>query len=116
MSITEQQNNKRIAKNTLYLYSRMLVILLVSLYTTRIVLRALGVEDYGIYNIVGSIIVFFSFINNGLVNATRRYITAELAEGNLETQRDIFSAAIKSHLLIGFIIEAVLDSISNVTL
>ena len=97
-------NNIRIAKNTMYMYLRMFVILIVSLYTTRIVFNVLGVEDYGIYNVVGGVIVFFTFINQSLAGATQRYITAELAEGNLESQRDIFSAAIKSHILIGLII------------
>lgn len=97
-------NNIRIAKNTMYMYLRMFVILIVSLYTTRIVFNVLGVEDYGIYNVVGGVIVFFTFINQSLAGATQRYITAELAEGDLESQRNIFSAAIKSHILIGLII------------
>ena len=97
-------NNIRIAKNTMYMYLRMFVILLVSLYTTRIVFNVLGVEDYGIYNVVGGIIVFFSFINNSLTGATQRYITAELAEGNADSQREVFSTAIVSHLLIGIVI------------
>ena len=57
-------NNKRVAKNTLYLYFRMLLIMGVTLYTSRIVLNALGVEDFGIYNIVGGVVILFSFINN----------------------------------------------------
>ena len=97
-------NNIRIAKNTMYMYLRMFVILLVSLYTTRIVFNTLGVQDYGIYNVVGGIIVFFTFINSSLAGATQRYITAELAEGTIESQRSVFSAAIISHLLIGFVI------------
>ena len=97
-------NNIRIAKNTMYMYLRMFVILLVSLYTTRIVFNVLGVQDYGIYNVVGGIIVFFTFINSSLTGATQRYITAELAEGNLDSQREVFSTAIVSHLLIGLLI------------
>ena len=80
------------------------MLLIVSLYTTRVVFNVLGVQDYGIYNVVGSVIVFFTFINNSLAGATQRYITAELAEGTLDTQREIFSAAILSHLLIGLVI------------
>ena len=98
------ENNIRIAKNTMYMYLRMFVILLVSLYTTRIVFNVLGVQDYGIYNVVGGIIVFFSFINGSLAGATQRYITAELAEGNPYSQREVFSTAIVSHLLIGLFI------------
>lgn len=97
-------NHIRIAKNTMYMYLRMFVILVVSLYTTRVVFRVLGVEDYGIYNVVGGVIVFFTFINSSLAGATQRYITAELAEGTVESQRNVFSAAILAHLLIGLVI------------
>lgn len=97
-------NNVRIAKNTMYMYIRMFAILVVSLYTTRIVFNVLGVEDYGIYNVVGGIIVFFTFINNSLGGATQRYITAELAEGTLESQRGVYSAAIVAHLIIALVI------------
>lgn len=78
----------------------MLVIMIVSLYTTRVVLQALGIDDYGIYNVVGSIVVFFSFINAGLAGATKRYVLAELAVGDLKTQRKVYTLAIKAHLLI----------------
>ena len=69
---TTSLNNKRIAKNTFYMYIRMGVTMLVQLYTSRIVLNALGVDDYGIYNIVGSVIVAFSFISGPLGAATDR--------------------------------------------
>lgn len=72
-------NNKRIAKNTLYLYFRMLLIMGVTLYTSRIVLNALGVEDFGIYNIVGGVVILFSFINNALSSATQRFLNFEMA-------------------------------------
>ena len=99
-----QVDNKRIAKNTLYMYLRMLVTMVVSLFTTRINFQALGVDNFGIYNIVGSVIVFFTFINSGLTTATRRYITAELAQGNEESQRNVFNLAILAHILIALII------------
>lgn len=86
------------------MYLRMFVILLVSLYTTRIVFNTLGVQDYGIYSVVGGIIVFFTFINSSLTGATQRYITAELAQGDTDSQREVFSTAIVSHLLIGLLI------------
>ena len=92
--------NKNIAKNAIYMYIRMFVLMLVSLYTTRVVLQTLGIDDYGIYSVVGSIVVFFSFINSGLSGATKRYIIAELAIGDLYSQKKIYSLAIKAHLLI----------------
>lgn len=97
-------NNKRIVKNTLYMYFRMAVMLLLSLYTARIVFNALGVEDYGTYNIVGSIIVFFSFLNNGLGNATKRYITSEIASGTDKSRREIFNSTVIAHILIAVVI------------
>lgn len=97
-------SNKKIVKNTLYMYLRMFVILIVSLFMARVVFNTLGVDNYGIYNVVGGIIVFFTFINEGLSNATRRYITVELAHGNIESQQRIFSIAIDAHTIIAFII------------
>ena len=61
-------NNKNIAKNTLFLYFRMLLIMLVSLYTSRVILKTLGVEDFGLYNIIGGIIILFSFFNSAVTS------------------------------------------------
>lgn len=97
-------DNKRIAKNTMYMYMRMLVIMIVSLYTSRIVYNALGVDNYGLYNVVGSIIVFFVFINSGLSAATRRYIMAEMADGDEASQNTVFMTAIRAHGIIALII------------
>ena len=100
IKINISEGNKRILTNTLFMYSRMLVLMVVSLYTTRVVFNALGVESYGIYGVVGGVIAFFSFINQGLVGASQRYITAEMAEGTLESQQSIFKQSFVSHLII----------------
>lgn len=97
-------NNKRIAKNTLYMYFRMIVVMIVSLFTTRIVFKALGIDDYGLYDVVGSIIVLFGFINKGLTTATRRYITAEIANGDKDSQQNVFNLSLCAHGLIAIII------------
>ena len=77
--MTEQQsNNKRIAKNTLFLYTRMILIMLVTLYTSRVILAELGVEDYGIYNVVGGVVMMFSFLNACMSSSTQRFLTFEL--------------------------------------
>lgn len=102
-------NNKRIAKNTLYMYMRMIVMMTISLFTTRITFQILGVDNYGIYNIVGGIIVFFTFINQALTTATRRYITAEIATGTDESRRKIFSIALLSHGIISLVIVAIAE-------
>ena len=75
---SDSQNNKRIAQNTLLLYFRMLFLMLVSLYTSRVNLNALGIEDFGIYNVVGGLVAMFSIISGSLVSSISRFITFEL--------------------------------------
>ena len=81
---SQQENTKRIAKNTLMLYVRMLFGMLVSLYTSRIVLQALGVEDYGIYNVVGGFVSMFSMVSSSLSSAVSRFLTFELGRSDME--------------------------------
>lgn len=111
MSSDSQSNNKRIAKNTIYMYLRMMVMLVVSLFTAGIVFNTLGIDDYGIYNIVGSIVVFFTFLNNGLTQATRRFITAELATGTPESQRNVFNMSLVSHAIIACVVFVLAETI-----
>lgn len=73
-----QSSTKRIAKNTLMLYFRQILILLVSLYTVRVVLNTLGTEDYGIYNVVAGFVVLLSFVNNAMATATQRFLNYSL--------------------------------------
>lgn len=75
-------SNKRIFKNTMYLYFRMLILIVVNLYTSRLVLQLLGVEDYGIYQIVGGIVAIFSIINGALSAGSARFITIALGKGD----------------------------------
>ena len=97
-------NNKRIAKNTLMLYIRMLFTMVVSLFTSRVVLQTLGVEDYGIQNVVGGVITMFTFINGGMVSSTQRYLNFEIAKGNAERLRSVFNTALQIHALIALVI------------
>ena len=91
------QNNKRIAKNTLLLYFRMFFMMAVSLYTSRVVLNTLGVEDYGIYNVVGGIVAMFSFINSSMSAATQRYITFALGRDDKVRLKKIFNTSLIIH-------------------
>ena len=86
-------NNKRIAKNTLLLYFRMLLTMVVSLYTSRVVLEELRVEDYGIYNVVGGVVAMFSMLSGSLSAAISRFITFELGTGNMEKLKRVFSSS-----------------------
>ena len=83
MSIQTSDNNKRIAKNTLFLYVRMLLIMAVTLYTSRVVLKTLGVEDFGIYNVVGGIVAMLGILNGAMSVSTQRYLTFELGKKNI---------------------------------
>lgn len=104
-------NNKRIAKNTLMLYFRMLFTMAVSLFTSRVVLNTLGVEDYGIYNVVGGVVSMFSIISGSLSAAISRFITVELAKGDADKLRKTFSASVTIQLLLSLIIVVLIESI-----
>lgn len=97
-------NNKRIAKNTLLLYVRTLFVMVVSLYTSRVVLNTLGVSDYGIYNVVGGVVAMFGFINSSMTSTTQRYITFALGKGNIARLQRVFSTALQIHLFISVLI------------
>ena len=97
-------NNKRIAKNTLLLYFRTLFIMLVTLYTSRVLLNTLGVTDYGIYNGVGGVVAMFGFINGSMSSATQRYITFALGKGDQSNLQKVFSTALQIHVLIAVLI------------
>lgn len=98
------ENTKRIAKNTLMLYGRMLFSMVVSLYTSRVVLNTLGVVDYGIYNVVGGVVGMMSFLNASMSGATSRFMTFELGRANQQRQKDTFSTAMIIHIVIaGFV-------------
>lgn len=75
-------DNKRIAKNTAFLYLRQLIIMVVSIYTSRVILDVLGASDYGIYNVVGGIVTMMSFLNGALGSSSSRFLTYELGRGN----------------------------------
>lgn len=101
---SHSENTKRIAKNTLTLYVRMLFSMLVSLYTSRVVLNTLGVEDYGIYNVVGGVVAMFSLISSALSSSTSRFLTFELGRKDLIALRKVFSTAILIHLALAAIV------------
>ncbi len=100
----ESANNKRIAKNTLLLYFRMLFLMAVSLYTSRVVLNALGVQDFGIYNVVGGVVAMFGFLNGAMASGTQRFLNYELGRGNAGQLQKVFVTALTIHALISVII------------
>lgn len=92
--------NKRIAKNTLVLYIRMFLLMIVSLYSSRIILSALGVEDYGIYQVVGGFVALFQVVSNAISSAITRFITVELGHNNIDRLKRVFSSSIVILLLL----------------
>lgn len=102
---------KRIAQNTLYLYLRMLFNLVVGLYSSRIILNVLGVSDYGLYNVVGGVVVFFSFLTGALGGATSRYITFHVGKKNTDELIKVFGNLKTLHVLLALVIFALAETI-----
>lgn len=98
------QDTKRIAKNTIFLYVRMIITMLITLYTSRVILNVLGVEDYGVYNIIAGIVVLLAFLQTAMTNASQRYITYELGKGELESVKKVFSMSMTTHITISLLI------------
>jgi len=96
-------NNKRIAKNTLFLYFRMMLIMAVTLYTSRVTLQILGVDDFGIYQTVGGAVTFLAFLSNALGTGTSRFITFEMGKDKPRTET-LFATVRVAHIILGFII------------
>ena len=93
-------NNKRIAKNTLMLYIRMFLTMGITLFTSRVVLQVLGVEDFGIYNVVGGIVAMLGFLNGAMSVATQRFLSFEIGRGDTLRLNKVFSSAILVHVII----------------
>lgn len=111
MSDNNTVNKQRIAKNTLALYFRMLVTTIVSLYTTRVVLSTLGVDDFGIYGLAGGVVSILGFLNASMSGATSRFITFELAKNDNDRLSKTFSSAMVAHLLIAAIVLLISETI-----
>lgn len=104
-------NNVRIAKNTLFLYFRMILLMVVSLYTSRIVLSTLGIDDFGIYNVVGGFIGMFAFLNGAMSGCTQRFITIALGKGDVNNLRKVFSTCVLTHGMIALLVFILAETI-----
>ena len=109
---TEQNLDKRrIAKNTLLLYARMFLMILIGLYTSRVILKALGISDYGVYNVVGGMVSMFAFLNSAMVAASQRFISYELGCGDKERLNLVFCTSINIHAIIAVVIFILAETI-----
>lgn len=108
----ENENNKRIAKNTALLYIRMLFQMLVGLYASRLVLQNLGIVDYGLYNVVGGVVAMFEFLNGSMGTATSRFLNFELGKNqNAVKLRQVFSTTLIIHTIIALIVVVLAETI-----
>ena len=105
------ENSNRIAVNTVLLYFRMFISMGVALYTSRIVLNTLGVEDFGIFNVVGGIVMMFSFLNASMSTATQRFLSFEIGKKNLTQLKKTFSMSINIHIIIAIVIFILAETI-----
>ena len=97
-------SNKHVYKNTLYLYVRMFIMMLISLYSSRIVLRVLGSSDYGLFNVVGGFTAFFFFISNSLSLATERYMAYAMGQHDVTMRKRVFSMSVWFFLILAVVI------------
>lgn len=104
-------NNSRIAKNTILLYFRMILTMLVSLYTSRVVLNTLGVSDFGIYNVVGGIVAMLGFLNGSMSVTTQRFITFELGRGNYKRLRIVFNTSLLILAILSLILVLIAETL-----
>ena len=95
-----QINNQRIAKNTILLYIRTFFVMIITLYTSRVILRVLGVEDYGVYQVIGGLVAMFSVISGALSTAISRFITYEIGNNNQDKLKKIFATSVVIQLII----------------
>ena len=107
----ELSSNKTIAKNTLFLYFRMMFTMVISLFTSRIILQKLGVDDYGIYQAVGGIVGFLSFINGALATGSSRFLTFALGENNQEKLDKTFSTTLNVHIILAILVVIVAETL-----
>lgn len=107
----QSANNKRIAKNTIFLYIRMIFLLLINLYTSRVVLQCLGVEDYGVYSAVGGFVSMFSLISAALSTAISRYLTYTIGEADIAKLKRVFSTSLIIQLVLCLVLVLLMETV-----
>ena len=103
-------SNKRLAKNTVLLYMRTLVVMIISIFTSRVILLSLGIEDYGTYNVIGGFVAMFSMLGGTLVTATQRFINVELGKKENGNPNEVFCTAMGIHIALAAIIFIALET------
>lgn len=106
-----RNNDKIIAKNAVLLYVRMAIVMILNLYISRLVLKLLGVEDFGVYNVVGGVVALFSYLNSALTMATQRFLNFEMGKNSTDTLNKVFCMSVNIHLILALIIVMFAESI-----
>ena len=109
--INNSFDNKRIVKNSIMLYVGMVYGLFISLYTSRVVLNALGFEDYGLYNVIGSVAAMFIFLRSAMGNSIHRFMAYSIGKGDVEEVKKVFSSGVLMHFLLGCVIVLIAETI-----
>ena len=105
------QNGRRIARNAVLLYSRMFLLMLIGLFTSRVVLRELGVDDYGIWNAVGGVVAMFTFVTTSISSAISRYLAYELGRSDEERLRKVFATGMLVQLLLCIVLAVLVETL-----
>ncbi len=108
---SQGMNSKRIASNSLLLYARLLVTMAVTLYTSRVILNALGEVDFGVYSVVAGVVIMIAFLNNSLIAATQRFLNYEMARPDRRNLPEVFSTAVISHYVVAAIVAAAAETV-----
>lgn len=107
----QNTNSKRIVKNTIVLYIRMIVVMFITLYSSRIVLQALGIDDFGLYNVIGGVVALLGFLKTSLTSSTQRFLSYEIGTGNEVKLKVVFNNSMTAHLLISLIIVLLAETV-----
>ena len=106
-----EKNTSRLAKNTLLLYFRQILIMAVALYTVRVVLNTLGAEDYGIYNVVAGVVTMFGFLSGAMASSSQRYFSFDLGKNDTEHLKTVFSVTFQIYILIAVLVVVVAETL-----
>ena len=110
-SVQHSHRTRRIAKNAMILYVRMIVTMLITLFTSRIILKALGFDDYGLYNVIGGVVTLFAFLRSSMSSSTQRFLAYEMGRGTYDSLRRVFSVCLTTHLLLAVVLLVLAETV-----
>lgn len=109
--MNQTEKTKRIAKNAVLLYIRMVVTLIITLFTSRIVLKSLGFDDFGLYNVIGGVVTLFAFLRSSMSSSTQRFLAYEMGSSTADNLRHVFCVCLTTHILLALVLFALAETI-----